>query len=78
MSCTEESDIYWSYDNPSEWSKHFPCANGLCQSPININTIDTIPEFYPPFVFSPKYNSNELFTLTNNGQQITATLANNL
>jgi carbonic anhydrase len=75
MSCTEESDTYWNYDNPSEWSKHFPCANGSCQSPININTIDTIPEFYSPFLFSPKYNSDEMFTLSNNGQQITATLA---
>jgi carbonic anhydrase len=74
MSCTEGSDDYWSYDNPSEWSKHFPCANGLCQSPININTLDTVPEFYPLFKFSSKYNSNESFTLTNNGQQITATL----
>jgi carbonic anhydrase len=74
MSCTEKSDEFWSYDNPSEWSKHFPCANGLCQSPIDINPIDTIPEFYPPFVFSSKYNSDQLFTLVNNGQQITATL----
>jgi carbonic anhydrase len=74
MSCTTESDDYWSYDNPSEWSKTFPCANGLSQSPIDINTTDTIPEFYSPFVFSSKYNSDELFTLTNNGQQITVTL----
>jgi len=74
MSCTEQSDDFWSYDNPSEWSKHFPCANGFCQSPIDINTIDTIPVVYPPFVFSSNYNSDQLFTLTNNGQQITATL----
>ncbi len=74
MSCTEEADEYWTYDNPSEWMKSFPSANGLCQSPININTVDTIPEFYPSFVFSPHYDSEQLFTLTNNGQQITATL----
>jgi carbonic anhydrase len=74
MSCTEESDDYWSYDNPSEWSKHFPCANGLRQSPIDINTNNTIPKFYLPFIFSPKYHSDQFFTLTNNGQQITATL----
>lgn len=74
MSCTKGSDEYWSYDNPSAWLKHFPCANGLCQSPIDINTIDTIREFYPSFIFSSKYDSNQSFTLTNNGQQITATL----
>ncbi|CAF1130372.1 unnamed protein product [Rotaria sordida] len=75
MSCTEKSNKYWSYDNPSEWSKHFPSANGLCQSPININTIDTIPKFYSPFIFSSKYNSDELFILSNNDQQIITTLA---
>jgi carbonic anhydrase len=75
MSSTEQSDNYWSYDNPSEWSKHFPCASGLCQSPIDINTTDTIPELYPPFLFSSKYNSEKSFTLTNSGQQIIATLS---
>ncbi|CAF3355360.1 unnamed protein product [Rotaria sp. Silwood2] len=75
MFCTKTSDQYWTYDNPSEWSKHFPCANGLCQSPININTVDTIPEFYSPCIFSSKYDSDQLFTLSNNGQQIATTLA---
>jgi carbonic anhydrase len=75
MSCTEESDNHWSYDDPSEWSKHFPSASGLSQSPIDIKTHDTIYQSYPLFSFSPKYHSNELFKLTNNGHQVTATLA---
>ena len=75
MSCTEEFDDNWSYDNPCEWSNHFPSAAGLCQSPIDIKTDETISHFYPSFIFSSKYNSNELFKLTNNGHQVTATLA---
>jgi carbonic anhydrase len=75
MSCTEESDDHWSYDNPSEWQKHFPSAAGSCQSPIDIHTNQTVPHFYSSFLFSTKYNSNELFKLTNNGHQVTATLA---
>jgi carbonic anhydrase len=75
MSCTEESDDYWSYDDPSHWSKHFPSANGFCQSPIDIITKETISQSYPLFIFSSKYDSNELFKLTNNGHQVTATLA---
>ncbi|UJR19870.1 hypothetical protein I4U23_023003 [Adineta vaga] len=74
MSCVEESSDYWNYDDPSEWSKHFPSAAGLCQSPIDINSIDTVLESYPLFVFSPKYHSDELFTLTNNGHQVAVTL----
>ena len=74
MSCGEESDNYWSYDNPSEWSKHFPSANGLCQSPIDIKTKEIVSQSYPLFMFSPKYESNELFKLTNNGHQVAATL----
>jgi carbonic anhydrase len=75
MPCTEESDNYWSYDDPFEWLKHFPSAAGLCQSPIDINTNETVPQSYPYFIFSSKYNSNELFKLINNGRQVTATLA---
>ncbi|CAF1265146.1 unnamed protein product [Adineta steineri] len=75
MSCTTHSDDYWDYDNPSEWQKHFPAAAGLCQSPIDIHAHKTIPHHYPPFVFSDKYHSNELFKLINNGHQVTATLA---
>jgi carbonic anhydrase len=75
MSCTEESNDYWSYEDPSQWSKHFPSANGFCQSPIDINTEETIAQSYPLFIFSSKYHSNELFKLINNGHQVTATLA---
>jgi len=75
MSCTEESDDHWNYDDPSEWRKHFPSASGLHQSPIDINSNKTISESYPLFIFSSKYDSNELFKLTNNGHQVTATLA---
>jgi len=75
MSCAEESDDYWNYDNPCEWSKHFPSAGGLCQSPIDINTNEIVPQSYSPFLFSPKYHSNELFKLTNNGHQVAVTLA---
>ncbi|CAF1411882.1 unnamed protein product [Adineta ricciae] len=75
MSCTTHDDDYWDYDTPSEWQKHFPSAAGLCQSPIDINTHRTIARHYPPFVFSDKYHSNELFKLINSGFQVTATLA---
>jgi carbonic anhydrase len=75
MSCAEESKDHWSYDDPSEWSKHFPSACGLRQSPIDINSNNTVPASYPLFIFSSKYHSNELFKLTNNGHQATATLA---
>jgi carbonic anhydrase len=75
MACSEESNNYWSYDNPAEWSKHFPCAGGSSQSPIDINTNETVSESFPLFVFSSKYNSNEIFKLINNGHQVAATLA---
>jgi carbonic anhydrase len=75
MSCNEESNNYWSYDNPSEWQEHFPSAGGLCQSPIDIDTDKTVFHSYPSFTFSSKYHSNELFKLINNGNQVTATLA---
>ncbi|UJR36869.1 hypothetical protein I4U23_029582 [Adineta vaga] len=75
MSCIEDSHPYWSYEKPSEWCKRFPHANGSWQSPIDIDSIDTIPQMYPPFVFSSKYDSDQLFTLNNDGQQITATLS---
>ena len=75
MSCAETTDEFWSYNEPSEWAKHFPAAAGLCQSPINIHTNQTVAESYRLFVFSSKYNSNELFRLVNNGHQVTATLA---
>ncbi len=75
MSSTEESKDHWSYDDPSEWSKHFPSASELCQSAIDINTDETIAQSYPLFIFSSKYHSNELFKLTKNGHQVAATLA---
>ena len=77
MSCTGESDNSWNYDDPSQWSKQFPSAGGLSQSPIDINSNKTVSESYPVFTFSSKYHSNELFTLTNNGHQVAATLAKN-
>ena len=58
-----------------KYFKHFPFAGGLNQSPININSSETVVESYPLFIFSSKYHSNELFTLTNNGHQVAATLA---
>jgi carbonic anhydrase len=75
MSCGEKTDTHWSYDDPSEWAKHFPSAGGMNQSPIDINTTDTASASYPPFEFSSKYYSNEIFTLTNNGHQVAVTLA---
>jgi len=75
MPCTEESHDYWDYDNPSEWQKHFPSAAGLYQSPIDINSHKTVLRHYPLFIFSDKYQSNEIFKLINNGHQVAATLA---
>lgn len=75
MSCTTTSDDFWSYDNPSEWRKHFPSANGSSQSPIDIDSHKSVPFDYPKFSFSKKYHSNELFKLVNSGCQVTATLA---
>ncbi|CAF1043013.1 unnamed protein product [Didymodactylos carnosus] len=76
MSCTDKCDDHWSYDDPSKWSEHFPAARGLSQSPINIELDKTVAQLYPPFVFSPNYNTDEvLFTLTNTGHQVAVTLA---
>ncbi|CAF3415533.1 unnamed protein product [Rotaria socialis] len=74
MSCADESDEHWSYDNPSTWPDHFPAAGGSCQSPINVVSSETVPQQYPPFVFSPDYMGLTLLTLTNNGHQVAATL----
>ena len=74
MSCTGESDHCWNYDDPSQWPKQFPAAGGSNQSPINIISNNTVNEPYPLFVFSSKYDSNELFKLINNGHQVAATL----
>jgi carbonic anhydrase len=75
MSCHGETDVHWSYDDPPQWSKYFPSAGGSSQSPIDINSTNTVGESYPLFIFSSKYNSNELFKLINNGHQVAATLA---
>lgn len=64
----------WNYENSAEWSKNYPCANGFSQSPIDINPIQTISERYSPFIFSSKYHSNQIFTLTNHGQHLISTL----
>jgi len=74
MTCTGKSTDYWNYDNPSEWGTHFPAANGLCQSPIDIDSHKTIRHVYPKFQFSKKYHSSELFKLINQTYQVTATL----
>ncbi|CAF1614804.1 unnamed protein product [Rotaria sp. Silwood1] len=75
MSCTEESDDHWSYDDPSKWHEHFPAAAGTSQSPINIKSRQTVAQQYPPFLFSSDHNSEIAFTLINNGHQVTVTLS---
>lgn len=72
-STSEEPGFNWDYDHPAAWSKHYPCADGLCQSPIDIITAESIPEFYPSFNFSADYQKDHDFTLTNNGRQILVT-----
>ncbi|CAF5072310.1 unnamed protein product, partial [Rotaria sp. Silwood1] len=74
MSCTEESDDYWNYNDPSAWFEHFPAAAGTCQSPINIKSRYTVAKQYPPFVFSPDTEREIMLILTNNGHQVAATL----
>ncbi|CAF1225347.1 unnamed protein product [Adineta ricciae] len=75
MACVEKHDEHWSYNDPNQWPKFFLAASGLSQSPIDIPTADTVFQSYPPFIFSEKYHSNELFKLVNNGHQVAATLA---
>ncbi|CAF4729826.1 unnamed protein product [Rotaria sp. Silwood1] len=75
MSCTEESDDYWNYNDPSDWFEHFPAAAGTCQSPINIKSRYTVAKQYPLFVFSPDTEREIILILTNNGHQVAATLA---
>jgi len=78
MTCTGKSDDYWDYNNPVEWGTHFPAANGLCQSPIDIDSHKTVQSVFPKFEFSKKYHSNELFKLINHGHQVTGTLADRI
>lgn len=75
MSCTAESDEYWSYNNPSQWCENFPAAIGTLQSPIDIKILETIPRHFAPFELSPDYSRQVEFTLKNNGHQVAATLA---
>lgn len=63
----------WDYEHPADWAKHYSCADGLCQSPIDIVTAESIPEFYPSFYFSSDYRKTQNFTLTNTGRQILVT-----
>ncbi|CAF2838671.1 unnamed protein product [Rotaria sp. Silwood2] len=74
MSCTEEFDDHWSYNDPSKWHEHFPDAGGTSQSPIDIKSRQTVPQQYPPFVFSLDHKSQIMSTLTNNGHQVTVTV----
>lgn len=74
MSCRTQSNDSWNYENLSEWSEKFPCANGLYQSPIDIQSSTTISENYPTFHFSAEYHSDQIFTLTNHGQHIIVTI----
>ncbi|CAF4861240.1 unnamed protein product [Rotaria sp. Silwood1] len=75
MSCLDEFDQHWDYDDPSKWSEQYPAAKGLCQSPINIKFGETVKQHYPPFTFSPKYKDRLLFTLRNTSKKLTVTLA---
>ncbi|CAF1162575.1 unnamed protein product [Rotaria sordida] len=75
MSCTEESDDHWSYNDPSKWHEHFPAAGGMSQSPIDIKSRHTNFQQYLPFVFSLDHTNQIMLTLTNNGHQITAILS---
>ncbi|CAF3246737.1 unnamed protein product [Rotaria socialis] len=73
MLSQEQKKLGWTWANSAQWSINFPCANGLCQSPINIKTSDTVPKFFSSLNFSSKYDSDLMFTMTNNGQQIQMT-----
>ncbi|CAF3737038.1 unnamed protein product [Rotaria sp. Silwood1] len=74
MSCAEESDDHWSYDDPSKWHEHFPAARGTSQLPIDIKYHHTIPRQYPPFTFSRDSMNQTMLVLRNTGHQIAATL----
>ncbi|CAF3375701.1 unnamed protein product [Rotaria sp. Silwood2] len=75
MSCLDEFDERWDYDDPSKWSEQYPAAKGHCQSPINIKFGETVKQEYPSFTFSPKYKDRLLFTLRNTSKKLTVTLA---
>ncbi|CAF2653643.1 unnamed protein product [Rotaria sp. Silwood2] len=75
MSCLNEFNEDWDYDDPSKWHERFPSARGYCQSPINIKLSQTVMQNYTPFIFSPKCKNRHLFTLKNADHKLTVTLA---
>ncbi|XP_077993550.1 carbonic anhydrase-related protein-like [Glandiceps talaboti] len=69
-------DQVWGYneDGASEWSLHFPDANGDCQSPININSREAV---FDDSLNQPNLNTNYVICreceLTNNGHAVQVT-----
>lgn len=75
MSCTNDFQEIWDYDDPSKWHEKFPIANGKCQSPIDIKVNHTVVQNYSPFVFSVSSKSRHSFKLNNSNSMLTVTLA---
>lgn len=74
MSMRNSIALSWSYSEANQWHKQFPWANGLCQSPINISTAQTVNKQVEPLILSDCYGTEQNFTLINQGQQVVATL----
>jgi len=80
--CRSNGDIHWDYSDgeygPDNWKNYFPLCGGDTQSPIDIEILSAHDDYqFTPFQFSPGYDSEQTFTLTNNGHSIQAVQTNN-
>ncbi|CAF1238949.1 unnamed protein product [Rotaria magnacalcarata] len=72
---TDKVNGAWNYRRfgPDVWSKTYPQCAGNSQSPINIKTACTIQKNFNPFNFTPNYNEEFNFTLSNDGHTMVVT-----
>jgi Eukaryotic-type carbonic anhydrase len=60
---------------PQEWPQHFPSCGARQQSPINIDSDNTLCHIYPPFVFK-HYDKVRMASFLENGHTGDAVLDN--
>jgi len=72
--CRSSGDIPWDYgaNGPYSWANNFLLCAGVTESPIDIIVASTNVSQFTPFEFSQGYDSEQTFTLTNNGHSIKA------